>query len=485
MITRIIVHLLRALRFNLRLGNLLYFAIVAGIFAFGYGISIHARESMQAAAYRSLPPQESNYPSLLINFLLLLAFFAAISKILDNSARIRNLADEYVPTDPFSMIDMSAVLRFLGILLAGYIALRIFDSVFQLYPYQSFRLAVGVLIFLIVLFPALFLSLLQEASLKAAFHPRQLAKAAGEIGIIHYLIMIAASGAVFAGIYYFQLYQVSGLMWRALSYSTPGSSSFFLPLYIFVFLLCYGYTFVIFLNYHFIAYFYPVAESDDDMDEAEQQAIAAALSQRGIASPETQDADLLPDFSLLADADTSNMNLETQKTFAAVLARADALLGSKQINAGLALLAPYVDEAHDAAAYFPAYRRIYELAPQYGMLQRLITAAARGHQPSFDLIRPELARIDPADIPADAIYPLAQYAARQQQYQTVLALTRQLAKHHPGHPQLIDNYILAARALAKTGHADKAQQMLTQMLARFGEHEKAGQIRATLKLLQA
>ena len=245
MITRIIVHLLRALRFNLRLGNLLYFAIVAGIFAFGYGISIHARESMRAAAYRSLPPQESNYPSLLINFLLLLAFFAAISKILDNSARIRNLADEYVPTDPFSMIDMSAVLRFLGILLAGYIALRIFDSVFQLYPYQSFRLAVGVLIFLIVLFPALFLSLLQEASLKAAFHPRQLAKAAGEIGIIHYLIMIAASGAVFAGIYYFQLYQVSGLMWRALSYSTPGSSSFFLPLYIFVFLLCYGYTFVI------------------------------------------------------------------------------------------------------------------------------------------------------------------------------------------------------------------------------------------------
>ena len=146
MITRIIVHLLRALRFNLRLGNLLYFAIVAGIFAFGYGISIHARESMRAAAYRSLPPQESNYPSLLINFLLLLAFFAAISKILDNSARIRNLADEYVPTDPFSMIDMGTVLRFLGILLAGYIALRIFDSVFQLYPYQSFRLAVGVLI---------------------------------------------------------------------------------------------------------------------------------------------------------------------------------------------------------------------------------------------------------------------------------------------------------------------------------------------------
>ena len=338
---------------------------------------------------------------------------------------------------------------------------------------------------MIVLFPVLFLSLLQAASLKAAFHPRQLAKAAGKIGIVHYLIMIFASCAVFAGIYYFQLYQVSGLMWRALSYSTPGSALFFLPLYIFVFLLCYGYTFFIFLNYHFIAYYYPAADSDDNMDEAEQQAIAATLSRRGATSPETADAEPPPDFSLLADADTSSMNLETQKTFAAALARADALLGSNQIDAGLALLAPYADEAHDAAAYFPAYRRIYALAPQYGLLQRLITAAARGHQPSFDLIHSELARIDPADLPADEIYPLAQYAARQRQYQTVLALTRQFAKHHPNHPQLIDNYLLAARALAKTGHADKAQQMLTQMLARFGEHEKAGQIHATLKLLQS
>ena len=99
------------------------------------------------------------------------------------------------------MIDMGAVFRFFGMLLAGYIGLRILDSVLRLYPYQSFRLIVGVLIFLIVLFPVLFLSLLREASVMAAFHPRQLAKAVSEIGIIHYLIMIFASGAVFTGIY--------------------------------------------------------------------------------------------------------------------------------------------------------------------------------------------------------------------------------------------------------------------------------------------
>ena len=226
--------------------------------------------------------------------------------------------------------------------------------------------------------------------------------------------------------------------------------------------------------------------SSRDIDQSAQPAMAAApAAQDDIPPPVPAKGDTPPDFSLLADADTSDMNLETQKAFAAALARADALLGSNRIDAGLALLAPYADEAHDAAAYFPAYRRIYALAPQYALLQRLITAAACGHQPSFDLIRPELARINPAVLSADEVYPLAQYAARQQQYQTVLALTRQFAKHHPNHPQLIDNYILAARALAKTGHADKAQQMLTQMLARFGEHEKAGQIRATLKLLQS
>ena len=33
-------NIFRALRFNLRLGNLIYFAIVAGFFAFGYIVSI-------------------------------------------------------------------------------------------------------------------------------------------------------------------------------------------------------------------------------------------------------------------------------------------------------------------------------------------------------------------------------------------------------------------------------------------------------------
>ena len=114
-----------------------------------------------------------------------------------------------------------------------------------------------------------------------------------------------------------------------------------------------------------------------DIDQSAQPAMATApAAQNDIPLPAPAKGDTPPDCSLLADADTSDMNPETQKTFAAVLARADVLLGSNRIDAGLALLAPYADEAHDAAAYFPAYRRIYALAPQYALLQRLITAAA-------------------------------------------------------------------------------------------------------------
>ena len=282
--------------------------------------------------------------------------------------------------------------------------------------------------------------------------------------------------------------------------SGKDEQSLTLPTIVHIYSLMTGLIFmtVAFFTHHFYACCFPREDSDDPesfsygMNAAEMESISAALAGHGVTPPAAEDksaapaaVEPLPDFSLLADADTSGMDIDTQKAFALALARADALLGSNKIDAGLALLAPYADGAHDAAAFFPAYRRIYALKPEYELLQRLAAAAAHGHAPSFELIRPELERIDPATLPADLIYPLAQFAARQQHYPLVLTLTRGFAQQHPDHPQLIDNYILAARALAKTGHADRAQQLLTQMLTRFASHEKAGQIRATLKLLQA
>ena len=87
-------------------------------------------------------------------------------------------------------------------------------------------------------------------------------------------------------------------------------------------------------------------------------------------------------------------------------------------------------------------------------------------------------------LPADWILPLAQTAAGKQHYDTVLKLTRGFAKHHPGHPHIVENYFLSARALAKKGERDKAQQLLQQLLARYPDHAKAIQIRRTLELMQ-
>ena len=209
-------NIFRALRFNLRLGNLIYFAIVAGFAAFSYIVRIEAYSARSVGFSRMAAQESNNIPALFINFLLLLALLAFISKILDNSARIRALADEHVPVDPFSMIDMGAVFRFFGILFVAYIALRILDSTLRLYPYQSFRVSIGVLVFLLFFFPLVFLSLLQQESVSAALHPRALARAFNGIGIIRYLLMLIMSGAVFAAMFYFQLYKSDNLMWRAI-----------------------------------------------------------------------------------------------------------------------------------------------------------------------------------------------------------------------------------------------------------------------------
>ncbi|WP_298642595.1 hypothetical protein [uncultured Cardiobacterium sp.] len=191
-----------------------------------------------------------------------------------------------------------------------------------------------------------------------------------------------------------------------------------------------------------------------------------------------------PDFRLLADADTRAMGIETQKAFALALARADALIRRGDNLSAIALLKTYANEQRDAAAYFPAYARLYQLDPQPALRDRLIHSAAAGHRPSYDLIRDTLEYADPAQLPADSILPLAQQAGKQQHYRAVLNLTRNFAKNHPNHPHLVDNYYLAALALAKTGQTDKALPLLQQLHARYPDHPHAAQIARALARLQ-
>lgn len=486
----ILANLQRALRFTFKSGNLIYIVGIAVILSIS--MNINASHMLEQAVTR----QELT-PSLFAMLVQMVAGVILICKVLDNTGRLRlGLDNEEISLNPVSVVSLSLPLRYTGIIMlfgfvTGIIAAILGNIISNQIVFGAF------IIVLFLLTPAMLLAMLETETAGAAFSSRPLAHAISEIGTVNYIVALLIAGITFLiwwGVTHFWLGPAlqQNLVGNLLEQAFSGKKSFSLPMvfYIYSFISSLSIMLLAFFNHHFYATFFPREDDEDGeygMDISDREGITATLAEHGVsAAPQAEKkaAEPLPDFSLLTDADTSNMGIETQKAFALALARADALLTSNKIDAGLALLAPFADENHDATAYFPAYQRIYALKPQYDLLHRLIAAAARGHQPSFDLIRPELERIDPATLPADSVLPLAQFAARQQHYKTVLAITRQFAKNHPEHPQLIDNYILAARALAKIGAVDKAQQLLQQMLTRFPDHAKAAQIRHTLKLLQ-
>ena len=486
----ILANLQRALRFTFKSGNLIYIVGIAVILSIS--MNINASHMLEQAVTR----QELT-PNLFAMLVQMVAGVILICKVLDNTGRLRlGLDNEEISLNPVSVVSLSLPLRYTGIIMLFGFVTGIIAAI--LGNIISNQIVFGA--FIIVLFPltpAMLLAMLETETAGAAFSSRPLAHAISEIGTVNYIVALLIAGITFLiwwGVTHFWLEPAlqQNLVGNLLEQAFSGKKSFSLPMvfYIYSFISSLSIMLLAFFNHHFYATFFPREDDEDGeygMDISDREGITATLAEHGVsAAPQAEKkaAEPLPDFSLLTDADTSNMGIETQKAFALALARADALLTSNKIDAGLELLAPFADENHDAAAYFPAYQRIYALKPQYDQLHRLIAAAARGHQPSFDLIRPELESIDPATLPADSVLPLAQFAARQQHYKTVLAITRQFAKNHPEHPQLIDNYILAARALAKIGAVDKAQQLLQQMLTRFPDHAKAAQIRHTLKLLQ-
>ena len=486
----ILANLQRALRFTFKSGNIIYIVGIAVILSIS--MNINASHMLEQAVTR----QELT-PSLFAMLVQMVAGVILICKVLDNTGRLRlGLDNEEISLNPVSVVSLSLPLRYTGIIMlfgfvTGIIAAILGNIISNQIVFGAF------IIVLFLLTPAMLLAMLETETAGAAFSSRPLAHAISEIGTVNYIVALLIAGITFLiwwGVTHFWLEPAlqQKLVGNLLEQAFSGKKSFSLPMvfYIYSFISSLSIMLLAFFNHHFYATFFPREDDEDGeygMDISDREGITATLAEHGVsAAPQAEKkaAEPLPDFSLLTDADTSNMGIEAQKAFALALTRADALLTSNKIDAGLELLAPFADEAHDAAAYFPAYQRIYALKPQYDLLHRLIAAAARGHQPSFDLIRPELERIDPATLPADSVLPLAQFAARQQHYKTVLAITRQFAKNHPEHPQLIDNYILAARALAKIGAVDKAQQLLQQMLTRFPDHAKAAQIRHTLKLLQ-
>ena len=90
----------------------------------------------------------------------------------------------------------------------------------------------------------------------------------------------------------------------------------------------------------------------------------------------------------------------------------------------------------------------------------------------------------PESITPDRILPLALQAMKAERYQRVLELTRNFAKNHPNHPHLVENYYLAALALAKTGAVDKALPLLQQLHTRYPDHPRAATIEQAIARLQ-
>ena len=487
----ILANLQRALRFTFKPGNLIYILLTGIILSAAF----HHFYKQDFMFKLGRIGKVSMTPALMIVALAMVVFFC---KALDNAARLRaGMDDDVSPITPTSIIPAKVPLGFVCSTLAlMYLVIRI-SRYFSITVFFA-----SIIIFLLVLFlltPAMMLIMLKTENTASTLSSQDLGEALSDIGVGRYITALVISALIFAVFILSDYFWIAPYMQEKMAenlmaqlFSGKGENELSLPVIVYGYSLMGGLVFMLlaFFNHHFYATFFPREDDEDGeygMDISDREGITATLAEHGVsAAPQAEKkaAEPLPDFSLLADADTRNLDIEAQKAFALALARADALLTSNKIDAGLELLAPFADETHDAAAYFPAYQRIYALKPQYDLLHRLIAAAARGHQPSFDLIHPELERIDPATLPADSVLPLAQFAARQQHYKTVLAITRQFAKNHPDHPQLIDNYILAARALAKSGAEDKAQQLLQQMLARFPDHAKAAQIRHTLKLLQ-
>ena len=188
-------------------------------------------------------------------------------------------------------------------------------------------------------------------------------------------------------------------------------------------------------------------------------------------------------------------NLEAQQAFASEMRTVDYLFAQQGSEQAEAILLNYVGDDYPVDVYFPAYRRLYHYYRQQRnqgrlqeLLQRLQRCAADGDESSYQLIRPELekrADIEPERIPPDLVHPLCQLALRLEDYDMVLALTRNFAQRAPEHKQIADNYHLAARALARSGRAAAAQQLLEQLLQRFPDHPRRAAFQRTLEQIRS
>ena len=508
----------RSLRYSCKPGSLIYTLII--------GIIAGQTHIMLAKKLYAVMMTDKGVGTLFLAVLLHLAvyFLFLDAKLLDNAERIRaGMGDESVPVTPFSHMTVGGVLRYFGgiLLLTLLFPISInfilgFLAALLGAKETLFYIATGLNVLLILLFsiyfPAIKLVFLDYGKAGAMTSIQKISTAVSDIGGSRYCIALLLNLAVtlvalIPALIFDNISAVAAKQAEAdLILRLSGDA----PLFIYISMtISYilGF-FVNTINSNTFAFLYPRTDEDGadngpapdfhnrrnghpdyDLSPAASRQQQTPPAQPAAApslhkTPPTQPAAAEPDFRLLADADTRDMGIETQKAFALALARADALIRRGDNLSAIALLKTYANEQRDVAAYFPAYARLYRLEPQPALLHRLIHSAATGHRPSYDLIHDTLEHSDPTSLPADSILPLAQQAGKQQHYRTVLNLTRNFAKNHPNHPHLVENYYLAALALAKTGAVDKALPLLQQLHTRYPDHPRAAIIAQAIARLQ-
>ena len=373
-------------------------------------------------------------------FAYLLAFSILAGKALEIASKNHN-------EEPLSAEDLRTYR--IGIALLLLVNIFVVTALHQVYKYDDLEIHIHIIqistAVILVLLPLCGLAFLQNPTSTSLFDPRALMRAWRDIGWWRYLL-VTTPGILL------NLILPPYLSSRYL----PQSFTIFTPD---ILLSIVGFHLILFacwlLAILYPTCYYPSAD-DDDTDN-------------------TRDT---------GDEHKNDSDAPAPQGFAARLRQAEAHIQAGDIAAACALLSPYTDAQHDPAIYHPAYRLLYPIAPSDALRTRLINAAISGSSESYDIIAADLARLDPAQLPPGHILPLIKQAYIGRDYASVLNLTRNFAKNHPTHPHLVENYYLAALALAKSGAADKALSLLQQLHTRYPDHPQAEQIRRAVTQLQ-
>lgn len=508
---------LRGLIHPFRPSNLLYILLAALLITLA--VTLHLGDLTTSIYFQSatpLPiyPLPEILPSVTTFSLLLAALFLLLAKNLDNATRLYNghrrgsfalLRD----TELNRLIQYLTGLALWAVLLcaAPFICanLDVDDNITR-------HVEHGCALIAFLLAPAITLAYI-DGDTEAMVDTAALYKAVADIGFIRYLILLALIALLIAGFhhaaqYLWQQYLLGYIMVAIEQLSLQEKYDYRrLPLdyYLYAGLMGALIAWLITAAYSLAAWNYPRDDEDDETEDDNDT--AAAVPAAGTAPTPAVTSPAAPtepvetaetaDESEETTADaggadgatepvaaTADTAADLQETFIRDLARVDEHLKQGDIKTGIALLKPYTDADHDPVTYFPAYQRHYALQPDGDLLRRIAQAAARGDEACYDLIQPELEQIDPGELLAGSIHPLAQIAARRRQYRTVANLTRDFAEKYPAHPHLVDNQYLAALAHAHSGEAAKALPLLEELYAHYPQHHRAPQIARLLAELK-